>query len=114
MNSASAALIPARIQTLLQSLVACTAIATGAAMPAARAAEPVDMEELTCRDLTRTYFEEFAIIDAWLSGYFHGRMNKTVVDRKEVATNAAKVVAFCKSNPDITVIKAVEQLIAKQ
>jgi hypothetical protein len=77
----------------------------------ARAADHFDMAQLTCGELARTYGNEFAVIDAWLSGYFHGKLDKTVVDSNLILERAAKVVGFCKANPNVTVIKAVEQLI---
>ena len=79
----------------------------------AQAAEHFDMAELSCADLARTYGNEFAVIDAWLSGYFHGKLNKTVVNPDMVVANTLKVINFCKANPNVTVIKAVEQLIVQ-
>jgi hypothetical protein len=95
----------------IASTLAALAIATLVMSGDARASEHFDMAELSCGDLARTYGNEFAVIDAWLSGYFHGRLNKTVVNPDMVIANSLKVVSFCKANPNVTVIKAVEQLI---
>jgi|SRR5690242_4850504 hypothetical protein len=74
--------------------------------------QTIDMAELKCGELTRVYLEQFVVIDAWLSGYYHAKSNKTVVDRKLAAENTQKVVKFCKANPTVTVMQAIEQLKA--
>jgi len=73
----------------------------------------IDMAEIKCSDLNRVYLEQFVIIDAWLSGYYHGKSGKTVLDRKQAAENTRKVVQFCKANPNVTVMQAIERLSAE-
>ena len=80
-------------------------------MPEVRA-ETVDMADLKCGDLSRLYFEEFVVIDAWFSGYYHGKSSTTVIDSSKVAANTQKVLQFCKVNPDVTVIQAIDKLSA--
>ena len=75
-------------------------------------AQTVDMEKLSCDELSRVYLGEFVVIDAWLSGFYHGKSNKTVVDTKQVAANTQKVVQFCKANPGTTVMQAIDKLIS--
>jgi acid stress chaperone HdeB len=70
----------------------------------------IDMAELKCSDRTRVYLEQFVFINAWLSGYYHGKSGKTVLDRRLAAENTRKVVQFCKANPNVTVMQAIEQL----
>jgi hypothetical protein len=77
--------------------------------PAVRA-ETFDIADLKCSELVETYLDQFIVIDAWLSGYYHGKSNTTVVNPKQIGENTAKVVQFCKRNPDMTVMKAVERL----
>jgi acid stress chaperone HdeB len=72
--------------------------------------ETIDMAEFKCSDLTRVYLEQFLVIDAWLSGYYHGKSGRTVIDRKLAAENTRKVVQFCKANPSVTVMQAIERL----
>jgi hypothetical protein len=75
-------------------------------------AQTVDMADVKCGDLSRLYLEEFIVIDAWFSGYYHGKSNTTVIDSNKVATNTHKVVEICKTNPDVTVMQAIEKLSA--
>jgi hypothetical protein len=75
-------------------------------------AETVDMADVKCGDLSRLYLEEFIVIDAWFSGYYHGKSNTTVIDSNKVAANTHKVLEICKMNPDVTVMQAIEKLSA--
>ena len=80
-------------------------------MPELRA-QTVDMADIKCGDLSRLYLEEFIVIDAWFSGYYHGKSNTTVIDSNKVAANTHKVLEICKMNPDVTVMQAIEKLSA--
>src|SRR5215470_286189 len=73
-------------------------------------AETIDIAELKCHELIRAYPAEFVVIDAWLSGYYHAKSNKTELDRKQAAENTRKVLQFCKANPTVTVMQAIERL----
>jgi acid stress chaperone HdeB len=73
-------------------------------------AQTIDMGKLQCDELGRVYLDQFAFVDAWLSGYYHAKSNKTVVDLKQIAANTRKVLQFCKSNPTMTVMQAIERL----
>ena len=73
-------------------------------------AQTIDMGKLACDELGRVYLDQFVFIDAWLSGYYHAKSNKTVVDLKQIAANTRKVLQFCKSNPTVTVMQAIERL----
>jgi acid stress chaperone HdeB len=72
--------------------------------------QTADMAEIKCGDLDRLYFDEFVVIDAWFSGYYHGKSGTTVIDSNTIAANTAKVLNFCKTNPDVTIVQAVEKL----
>ena len=70
----------------------------------------IDIAEVECSHLNRVHLEQFVVIDAWLSGYYHGKSGKTVLDRRLAAENARKVVQFCKANPTVTVMQAIERV----
>jgi hypothetical protein len=101
------------MEMAMRSILAVTL--AGSLMTTALAQEQtktIDMAELKCNELTRVYLEQFVVIDAWLSGYYHAKSNKTVIDRKLAAENTRKVLQFCKANPTVTVMQAIEQLKA--
>jgi hypothetical protein len=86
------------------------AVGTARAQVFDRSSPVVDMAELKCSELNLVYLEQFVVIDAWLSGYYHGKSGKTVLDRRLAAENARKVVQFCKTNPGVTVMQAIEKV----
>ena len=50
----------------------------------------VDMSRLTCRELTKLGFQDFAGITMWLSGYYNASVRSTVVDLNEFAQAAKR------------------------
>jgi hypothetical protein len=73
-------------------------------------AEKADMSTLTCDEVTHAYLEDVVIVGAWLSGYYNGKRNNTIVDEHELAANTRKVLDFCQANPKTTVMNAVDEL----
>ena len=51
----------------------------------------VDMGKLTCAELTKLGFQDFASITMWMSGYYNAGIRSTVIDLYEFA-RAAKTV----------------------
>jgi hypothetical protein len=57
-----------------------------------------DMNKLTCGELTKLGFEDFAGVTMWLSGYYNSSIRNTVVDLYEFARAAKTVKDYCKTN----------------
>jgi acid stress chaperone HdeB len=76
--------------------------------PAAQAQVTVDVAKITCRQylLDRVISPKAPMIADWLSGYFHGKNNDTVLDIGAMAKNKDKVEDYCRMNLDKTVIDA--------
>lgn len=91
---------------------AILAIAAGAVVfsTSASAQQKSDMAKITCDDLSKLYVEEFVVIGAWMSGYYNAKRNNTKVDVKQLAINTKNILEFCKKNPKMTVMKAVERI----
>jgi HdeA/HdeB family len=47
----------------------------------------------------------------WLSGYYNGMRNNTVINTQELREHALKVLDYCDLNQKSTVMDAVEQLL---
>jgi hypothetical protein len=71
----------------------------------------VDMGKLTCRELTKLGFQDFAGITMWLSGYYNATVRSTVVDLNEFAQAAKTVKDFCQTSPQSTVMSAAERAL---
>ena len=68
----------------------------------ARAQMTVDVAKITCRQylFDRTFSPRAPMIANWLSGFFNGLKNNTVVDLGEMARNKDKVEDYCRMNQD--------------
>jgi hypothetical protein len=68
----------------------------------------VDVAKITCRQylFDRTFSPRAPMIANWLSGYFNGLKNNTVVDLGAMAKNKDKVEDYCRMNQDVTLVEA--------
>jgi hypothetical protein len=84
------------------------AMAALLAAPAVNAQMTVDVAKITCRRylFDRTFSPRAPMIANWLSGYFNGLKNNTVVDLGAMAKNKDKVEDYCRMNQDVTLIEA--------
>ena len=71
----------------------------------------VDMSKLTCSQLTKLGFQDFAGLTMWLSGYYNSSIRNTVIDLEQFARAASKVKDFCQKNARATVISAAERAL---
>ena len=71
----------------------------------------VDMRKLSCSQLTKLGFQDFAGVTMWLSGYYNSSIRNTVIDLEQFARAATKVKEFCQTNPRTTVLAATERAL---
>ena len=71
----------------------------------------VDMRKMTCAQLTKLGFQDFAGVTMWLSGYYNSSIRNTVVDLVQFAGAAKKVKDFCQTNARATVMSAAERAL---
>lgn len=71
----------------------------------------VDMGKLTCSQLTKLGFQDFAGVTMWLSGYYNSSVGNTVVDLATYARASTKVKEFCQKNGRATVMAAAERVL---
>jgi hypothetical protein len=88
------------------------AIAALAAASGAHAQVTVDMAKITCNQLTLGKITDPQNIALWLSGYYNAKRNNTLVDTQALAANAQKIKQYCLRKPDVTVMQAVEAVLA--
>jgi HdeA/HdeB family protein len=84
---------------------------TGSASSRAEEKMIVDMGKLTCNELNKLGFQDFAGVTMWLSGYYNAGIRNTVIDLDEFARAAKTVKDFCTSNPRATVVSATERAL---
>jgi acid stress chaperone HdeB len=71
----------------------------------------VDMSKLTCRELIRADFQDFAGLTMWLSGYYNASIRNSVIDLYQFATAAKAVKDYCQTSPQATVMSAAERAL---
>lgn len=71
----------------------------------------VDMRKLTCTELTKLSFDDFAGVTMWLSGYYNAGVRNTVIDLYQFAGAAKTVKDYCQANGRATVMSAAERAL---
>ena len=85
-----------------------------AQITAPQAQETLDLSKITCDQfvgdkLTPTTRD----IVMWLSGYYHGlHKGNTIVQSQTLKQNEYKVYSYCSRHSDMTVMDAVESMLA--
>jgi hypothetical protein len=97
----------------MQRLFVATAIvlSLGRISSAAEEKMVVDMSKMTCGELTKLGFQDFAGITMWLSGYYNASVRNTVIDLYQFAEAAKAVKDFCATSPRATVMSAAERAL---
>ena len=96
----------------MRRLLVATAIISSLVTPtAAEDKMVVDMSKMTCSELTKLGFQDFAGLTMWLSGYYNSSIRNTVVDLEQFARAATKVKTFCQTNTRATVLSAAERAL---
>jgi acid stress chaperone HdeB len=96
----------------MRKLLVTTAIVMLLGAPAAAEDKMiVDMSKLTCRELTKLGFQDFAGITMWLSGYYNAGARNTVIDLDRFAQAAKAVKDFCETSPQATVMSTAERAL---
>ena len=71
----------------------------------------VDMGKMTCAELTKLGFQDFAGITMWMSGYYNASVKSTTIDLYEFAQAAKTVKDYCATTPRSTVMAAAERAL---
>jgi acid stress chaperone HdeB len=98
----------AQLRIYLSSLIVC-----GLMNSAAQGQVTIDVAKISCEQ-----FRSYAITDPnnialWVSGYYNGKRGNTVVNVQVFKENLEKVKDFCVTNPKVTVMQAVEEILGK-
>jgi HdeA/HdeB family len=88
------------------------AMLSASALPAfAQEKMIVDMRKMTCAQLTKLGFQDFAGLTMWLSGYYNASRRNMVIDLEQYARAATTVKDACKASPRATVIATTERAL---
>jgi acid stress chaperone HdeB len=94
--------------------VAALALVAILGAPPAQAQVSVDVAKITCRQLLfdKVISPNEKSLALWLSGYYNGKRDNTVLDIGQLAKNTDKVEDYCRMNLDVTLMEAVTKALA--
>lgn len=101
----------ARGRSMRRLLVATAIISSLAAPAAAEDKMVVDMSKMTCGELTKLGFQDFAGVTMWLSGYYNASVRNTIIDLYQFAQAAKTVKDYCATSPRATVMSGAERAL---
>jgi acid stress chaperone HdeB len=80
-------------------------------MPAPKAQVMVDVSKITCEDYFMDKVASSQYVVMWLSGYYNGKRNNTIIDPDAAKKNEEKVNQYCYQHREATVMDAVKNAL---
>ena len=93
-------------------LLLTSALFLFAQIPTMQAQETVDVAKITCEEflMEKVAWTSREVV-FWLSGYYHGKSNSTVVEIQTTRNNAEKVNSYCYQHREATVMDAAKNVL---
>jgi hypothetical protein len=91
-----------------KKLVLVLAFSGMLATPAAHAQVTIDVAKITCEQFILYKVTDPKYIAIWLSGFYNGKRNNTLIDTQGLEKNVDTVKEYCLKNLSVTVMKAAE------
>lgn len=88
----------------------CLLLAVFAIQPA-QAQVTLDLAKVTCGQWSGYKITNPQNIAFWLSGYYNGKRDNTVLDTQGLTAEVQRLRDFCLVNPQIPVMQAVDKLL---
>ena len=85
-----------------------------ATAPVAHAQTMIDVSKITCEQFLLYKITNPNNIALWISGYYNGKRNNTVLDVQDMQKHVENVKDYCVKNYNTTVMQAVETLFANK
>jgi hypothetical protein len=101
---------------LLASAIAASASASQAQVALKTYADEkgyLNVRALTCGQLANTFQEDADFLGTWYSGWFNGHMKRHSINIQRTKDGIHEVIVYCKANPDMKVVDAVEAYVKK-
>jgi HdeA/HdeB family len=95
------------VKILRLALVSLSAIFAAASA----SAQVVDVAKISCQQYLAGTVVRQDYLTLWLSGYYNGTRNDTVIETGTVQNIANKVGAYCRSNLDAGLLDAVQNVL---
>jgi acid stress chaperone HdeB len=90
------------------SLIFTVCLTTGS-----QAQVTIDMSKITCEQLRLYAITDPNNIALWLSGYYNGKRDNTIISVQALKENLERVKDYCITHRTLTVMQAVEAILGK-
>ena len=99
--------------TVKLRLLLTSALFLFAQIPTMQAQETVDVAKITCEEFLMEKLAAWSWRDVvlWLSGYYHGKSNNTIVDVQTTKKNEEKLNSYCYQHGETTVVDAAKNVL---
>jgi hypothetical protein len=71
----------------------------------------IDVQTLMCAQLAGTFQEDADMLTTWYSGWYNGLAKKHYIHVTRAKIFEHEVIVFCKANPDVKIITAIDTLL---
>ena len=80
-------------------------------IPTMQAQVTVDVSKITCDQYLKDEITFSQNVVMWLSGYYNGKRNNTIIDGEAIKKNGDKVSLYCRQHRETTVMDAVKNVL---
>jgi flagellar hook-basal body complex protein FliE len=77
-----------------------------------QAQETIDVAKITCEQFLMGKFADSRSVTIWLSGFYNGTRNNTLLDVNALQKNSQNVMDYCISHPNVILMNAVKGLFS--
>jgi hypothetical protein len=91
---------------MLLTLTAMTATAPARA-------EKLDLSAVKCKDLIGRTKVQIDVVVLWLQGYYTLENAPRIVDYDKMQADSVKLVAYCRKNPNDSVVDAADEVMGE-
>jgi len=92
-------------------LLLTSALSVLVQVTAAQAQVTVDVSKITCDEFVNEKPVPSKYVVLWLSGYYNGKRNNTIIEPEAMDKNEEKVDYYCNFHREITVMDAVKNVL---
>jgi hypothetical protein len=82
-----------------------------AQIPMSQAQVSVDVAKISCTQFLMDEVAPSMYVAMWLSGYYNGKRNNTIIEPDTMEKNAKKVSEYCYQHREATVMDAVKNVL---
>ncbi|MBA2397468.1 MAG: hypothetical protein H0V72_01970 [Bradyrhizobium sp.] len=71
----------------------------------------IDVQAMTCPQLTNTFQEDADMLAAWYSGWYNGLAKKHFAHITRAKSGGHELILYCRAHPQLKIIEAIDALL---